>query len=241
MIDSASIAAIYDTLVDAYVVRDTGARRLYLDALELAELAAVPIDGKSVLDLGCGVGRVAGFLGARAGSYCGVDLSSQMVAAARRRRGTGSGRSFLCADALHLPFRDREFDLVTCIGLYEYVEDLAPHLAEARRVLAPDGAFVFTCHTVYGATKANARADGYRRAGHEAHAVAGAVARAGFAIVSLRPAFRLPPRIVVGVLHLGSSFGARILVCLDHAAGRSRATAGMARELVVVARADAVG
>lgn len=41
-------------------------------------------EGDSVLDLGCGAGRLASYLGDQCGEYLGIDASPEMVAAARR-------------------------------------------------------------------------------------------------------------------------------------------------------------
>jgi SAM-dependent methyltransferase len=59
-----------------------------------------------------------------------------MLASAHRRDapveyGTG--------DALALPFPDEHFDVAVCTQVYEYVEDIAAALAEARRVLRTGG------------------------------------------------------------------------------------------------------
>jgi arsenite methyltransferase len=42
-------------------------------------------------------------------------------------------------DALAMPFPDASFDAAASTQVYEYVEDMAAALAEARRVLRPGG------------------------------------------------------------------------------------------------------
>ena len=59
------------------------------------------------LDLGCGVGRMMGALGARAEHLVGVDLSRESL-----RRAAGAGYVVLRADGLRLPFRSDSFDAV---------------------------------------------------------------------------------------------------------------------------------
>ena len=95
--------------------------------------------GERVLDIGSGPGFRAAEMAAEVGPdgrVHGIDSSEIMLASARRREapveyGTG--------DALALPFPDEQFDVAVCTQVYEYVEDIAAALAEARRVLRTGG------------------------------------------------------------------------------------------------------
>src|SRR5262249_9052597 len=95
--------------------------------------------GERVLDIGSGPGFLAAEMAAEvgpAGRVHGIDPSESMLASGRRRDapveyGTG--------DALALPFPDEHFDVAVCTQVYEYVEDVAAALAEARRVLRTGG------------------------------------------------------------------------------------------------------
>ena len=95
--------------------------------------------GERVLDIGSGPGFLAAEMAAEVGPdgrVHGVDPSPTMLASAGRRDapvdyGTG--------DALALPFPDEHFDVAVCTQVYEYVEDIAAALTEARRVLRTGG------------------------------------------------------------------------------------------------------
>jgi len=95
--------------------------------------------GEHVLDIGSGPGFLAAEMAAEVGPdgrVHGIDSSEVMLASARRREapveyGTG--------DALALPFPDEQFDVAVCTQVYEYVEDIAAALTEARRVLRAGG------------------------------------------------------------------------------------------------------
>lgn len=82
----------------------------------------VPPAGKSLLDVGCGLGDLLTFLNDRGleVDYCGVDLLERMVVAARRQH---PGACFVCADVfspprggLPQPLGDAAFDIVFCSG-----------------------------------------------------------------------------------------------------------------------------
>jgi SAM-dependent methyltransferase len=92
-----------------------------------------------VLDLGTGTGLAALFLAREfpRASIRGVDISEEMIAAARRKVGLDpSGRvAFKVADAAHLPYGDDSFDLVAQLNM-------PPFFAETARVLRPGGYFV---------------------------------------------------------------------------------------------------
>jgi len=112
------------------------------EVIETRLLAALP-PGRlgRLLDLGTGSGRLLELLAPRADSATGVDLSRDMLAAARARLGAaGLGRTALRqADASRLPFPAESFDTVTLSMLLHHVDDPAAVLSEAARVLAPGG------------------------------------------------------------------------------------------------------
>jgi ubiquinone/menaquinone biosynthesis C-methylase UbiE len=102
----------------------------HLGALRLALTGLAP--GR-VLDVGTGTGVAAHALAGwfPSAEVIGVDLSSAMVAEARRK---GGRARFEVGDASHLPFPDGSFDLVVLMNAVPFFDELA-------RVLAP-GAYV---------------------------------------------------------------------------------------------------
>jgi ubiquinone/menaquinone biosynthesis C-methylase UbiE len=85
----------------------------------------------SALDVGCGSGLFAEAFRDRGLTAAGIDLSREMVGAAR---GLSPGISFLAGRAERLPFRDASFDLAFLGHLLHETEDPLRTLAEARRV-----------------------------------------------------------------------------------------------------------
>jgi SAM-dependent methyltransferase len=101
----------------------------------LVELIA-DLDGKSlILDVGCGPGRVLGFL-ARRGLRCiGIDRSRVSI----RRAVDRHGRPGLVADNLHLPVADSVADVVISDGVIHHTEYPYTAFTENLRVLKPGG------------------------------------------------------------------------------------------------------
>jgi len=95
--------------------------------------------GEHVLDIGVGPGFLAAEMAEEVGPggrVCGIDASESMLALARRR---GAAVELAVGDVLKLPFPDASFDAAVATQVYEYVPDMPAALAEARRVLRPDG------------------------------------------------------------------------------------------------------
>lgn len=90
--------------------------------------------GAAVVDVGCGTGRAAAELSQRGMRVVGVDLSEQMLAAARDR---WPGNDFRCADATALPLQDFSMDGYRADKVFHELAEPAAALTEARRVLAP--------------------------------------------------------------------------------------------------------
>jgi ubiquinone/menaquinone biosynthesis C-methylase UbiE len=105
------------------------------------------IDGKAILDLGVGAGRITAFLLPRAGSYTGLDYSLRAVAACRARFPEAD---IQYGDARDLSrFREESFDFIlfACNGIDAVAHnDRLQILREMRRVLHPGGLLAFSSH-----------------------------------------------------------------------------------------------
>jgi SAM-dependent methyltransferase len=97
--------------------------------------------GKRVLDAGCGAGYGSAELAAAADSVVGVDVAPEAIAFATEHYQLPNLR-FEQASCTALPNPDGSFDLVAAFEVIEHLADWRAFLAEARRVLAPNGQLV---------------------------------------------------------------------------------------------------
>jgi SAM-dependent methyltransferase len=100
----------------------------------------LPAAGRRTLDIGCGEGRLGRFLVSHGHAVCGIDSSPLLVDAARAAGGYDElVRSDACTAPL--PWGDGSFDLAVAHMVLQDMTDPAGCIAEAARVLGPDGVF----------------------------------------------------------------------------------------------------
>jgi ubiquinone/menaquinone biosynthesis C-methylase UbiE len=115
------------------------------------------------LEIGCGIGRFATALAPLVAEYRGVDVSSGMVAAARRRCAGLANVGIGQCDGRSLDgIATASTDLVLAIDVAPYWHQAGPHvvaamLAESRRVLVSGGALVVLGWSYRGDDEAVAR------------------------------------------------------------------------------------
>ena len=100
-----------------------------------------------VLDLGCGIGRMAGALAPRCRSIHGLDVSAGMVAEARRRHDNVANVRFEVTSGHGLDLPPMSLDLVLAVDSFPYIVQAGPdiaarHVCDAAAALRPGGALV---------------------------------------------------------------------------------------------------
>jgi len=104
------------------------------------------LDRLRVLDVACGTGYGAGYLGTRARTVVGVDHQPAVVAKCRAQYAS-ERVSFVAMDATALGFRDASFDAIVSQDTIEHIEQDRQFLSEVTRVLRRGGVLVlFTPH-----------------------------------------------------------------------------------------------
>ena len=153
---SAMPTAYVQTLFDQYAPRfeaslvdDLGYRGpalLFKAVLSVRAAERKPAFFKRAIDLGCGTGLAAAAFAREVDDFIGIDLSPRMI---EKARATGLYASLEVDDMLQglRSKPDASAELILAADAMVYVADLAPVLAEARRVLAVGGVLAFTTET----------------------------------------------------------------------------------------------
>lgn len=111
----------------------------------LERLDPIRLSPRCILDLGAGTGRLAAQLARRyaEAEVAQLDLAFNMLAESRRRKSL-TRRHFLCADAERLPLINACAEFVFSNLMLQWASRLDRALAEARRVLKPEGLILFS-------------------------------------------------------------------------------------------------
>ena len=105
-----------------------------------------PVEGRSVLEVGCGSAPCARWLTARGAHVIGLDLSREMLRHGLNAiAGDDAPTPLVQATAESLPFADASFDVAfSSFGAIPFVADSALAMGEVARVLRPGGRWVFS-------------------------------------------------------------------------------------------------
>ena len=119
----------------AYLVRNT-----HLELLGLASL-----QGKRILDAGCGPGTYGIMLAQKGNEVTGVEISPGAVNVANQRaHEKGVKFSAQAGDLENLPFKDNYIDVCFCAWVLHHFPDIDTAVSELVRVLKPGGRIAIT-------------------------------------------------------------------------------------------------
>jgi SAM-dependent methyltransferase len=143
-------AGAYDCLAPFYDDFTAGyAHERWIGAIE-RRVGNFEVAGRRALDVACGTGKSTGPLIAHGYTVTGCDISAGMIEEAKRKF-PAQADDFLVGDIRDLP-RLGEYDLILClddaINYLHSEADLEAAFVSVRRVLAPDGVFVFDLNSL---------------------------------------------------------------------------------------------
>lgn len=103
------------------------------------------LEGKNILDVGCGEGGFVVALKEKNLKALGVDISRDALEIAHLqlayREHLGNPNIICQTDGHHLPFPDNSFDLITSIDTLEHIPNLEGFMREVQRTLRKGGYF----------------------------------------------------------------------------------------------------
>jgi SAM-dependent methyltransferase len=120
----------------------------YLGA-EIEHVLELIHPGETVLELGCGYGRVLGSMSQKAGRAVGIDTSLGSLVMAREELAGQDHLHLVQMDAIRLGFHDTTFDLVACVqnGISAFHVDQRKLIRESVRVTRPGGRVLFSSYS----------------------------------------------------------------------------------------------
>lgn len=141
MNEKSDVASAYNRWAASYDADKNTTRDLDAAVVRKAMLV---LEGREVLEVGCGTGKNTVFLAEHAKAVTAMDFSEGMIARAHERIAT-SNVKFIRHDVRDAwPVPPASVDVVVANLILEHVHDLAPVYFEAARVLRPGGQF-FIC------------------------------------------------------------------------------------------------
>jgi SAM-dependent methyltransferase len=122
--------------------------KAYLEA-EIEFVLRKATSSMLALELGCGYGRVLERLLSRVRVVFGIDTSPSSLCMALEYLGRKPSPCLACMDSVQMGFRDRAFDLTSCIqnGICAFAVDQQQLLREAIRVTRSGGLVMFSTYT----------------------------------------------------------------------------------------------
>jgi ubiquinone/menaquinone biosynthesis C-methylase UbiE len=131
----------YDTIADRFdevMNRYDLGRRLEIVFDELLE--GQSIDGKTVLDAGCGTGWFSQRATELGAEVTALDIGVKLLEKTRQK----CGAALVAGDACRLPFHGAAFDVVMSSECIEHTQDPLGAIGEMCRVLKPGGTLIVT-------------------------------------------------------------------------------------------------
>lgn len=123
---------------------------------ELGDLDKYMEEGDRALDIGCGNGKLFGFLAEKKKnfSYVGLDVSEKLIKIARDfyLEAQLPSKEFKVFDGINIPYPDNSFDIVYCLATLPHLpgrEMQVKFLENIRKTAKPGALLVITCWNLW--------------------------------------------------------------------------------------------
>jgi SAM-dependent methyltransferase len=126
---------------------DDGHNRSEIDFTHKTGLTREDLQGKLVLDVGCGMGRYAEVVSRWGARVVGIDLSAAVEAAAGNLAGYPA--TIFQADVFSLPFAEESFDYIYSLGVLHHTPDCARAFKNLPRLVTPGGGIAIWLYSAY--------------------------------------------------------------------------------------------
>jgi 2-polyprenyl-6-hydroxyphenyl methylase/3-demethylubiquinone-9 3-methyltransferase len=105
-----------------------------------------PLQGKSVIDIGCGGGILSESMAKAGANVTGIDMNQSLIDTAKLHQlESRLSINYLCTTAESIAQTHAgQFDVVTCLELLEHVPDPASVIKACKTLLKPGGAVFFS-------------------------------------------------------------------------------------------------
>ncbi len=175
------------------VLRAAGLRTAYKGVEYLAVRRRLPsrLVGRTVLDVGSGIGQQAALMSEADVLVIGVDRNEQALQYGRARSSyLDGGAAPVASDMGTLPFSDASVDIITSFGVLEHLDDPHGVLRSLHRVLKPGGQVVLTADCLRDAARTGFPLSAFREAFevkilYDVESLYGAMTQAGFEVIEI--------------------------------------------------------
>ncbi|HNY13473.1 MAG TPA: methyltransferase domain-containing protein [Candidatus Wallbacteria bacterium] len=118
----------------------------YYERPAMISLLPEKLDGKNIMDAGCGSGFYSEYLVKKGASVSALDASRKMLEYTRKRAGNNI-KCVLADISKPLPeIKDGTVDIIVASLIMHYIKDWAATFLEFHRILKKDGSLIFSIH-----------------------------------------------------------------------------------------------
>jgi 2-polyprenyl-3-methyl-5-hydroxy-6-metoxy-1,4-benzoquinol methylase len=112
-------------------------RRAMFERIPISVQESRPLQGKSVLDIGCGSGRLSFLLAKEGAMVTGIDYADSMIELAKKyqqQQKAVDNIEFICCDFMSDFPVDKKYEISIALGVFDYIKDPMPLLMKVKKM-----------------------------------------------------------------------------------------------------------